>query len=117
MLLASHYDVVTSRTYEVTRYWSSKFIATPVSEQALLEEFDALLDESVRRRMVADVPIGLFLSGGLDSTTVGFYMRRQGAEVHSFSIGFDDPRFDESAYARASAAALGTQHHLEVFSQ
>jgi asparagine synthase (glutamine-hydrolysing) len=116
-LPAAHYAVVTPRVCETTRYWSPRFDPSPAKEQVLLEEFDELLEQSVRRRMVADVPIGLFLSGGLDSTTVGFYMRRQGAEVHSFSIGFDDPRFDESTYARTSAAALGTEHHLEVFSQ
>jgi asparagine synthase (glutamine-hydrolysing) len=116
-LPAAHYASVTATSYEPTRYWSPEFDPRPRPEEELLEEFDSLLDESVRRRMVADVPIGLFLSGGLDSTTIGYYMRRQGADVRSFSIGFDDARFDESPFARIASAALGTQHQVEVFSQ
>jgi asparagine synthase (glutamine-hydrolysing) len=116
-LPAAHFAVLTTSGFEASRYWSPRFEASAKTETALLDELDGLLEESVRRRMVADVPIGLFLSGGLDSTTVGYYMRRTGADVKSFSIGFDDPRFDESQYARRSAAALGTDHHLEVFSQ
>ena len=56
------------------------------------------------------------LSGGLDSTTVAYYMRREASEVHSFSIAFDDPRYDESWYARTAAKALGTVHHEQVCS-
>jgi asparagine synthase (glutamine-hydrolysing) len=65
---------------------------------------------------VADVPVGVFLSGGLDSSTVAYYMRQHSSDVHSFSIGFDDPSFDESRYAGVAARSIGTQHHLEVFS-
>jgi asparagine synthase (glutamine-hydrolysing) len=67
--------------------------------------------------MVADVPVGLFLSGGLDSTTVGYFMRRHSDDVHSFSIGFEEHDFDESSHAKAAARSLGTTHHLEVMSQ
>jgi asparagine synthase (glutamine-hydrolysing) len=66
--------------------------------------------------MAADVPVGLFLSGGLDSSTVGYYMTRlAGSRVKSFSVGFEHPSFDESAHGRAVAAFLGTDHHEEVF--
>jgi asparagine synthase (glutamine-hydrolysing) len=67
--------------------------------------------------MVADVPVGLFLSGGLDSTTIGYYMRRHSDRVESFSIGFEEPRYDETEYARAAARRLGTEHHVEVLSR
>lgn len=116
-LRAGHYAVVKPDSYVAAPYWEAKFEPTQSSEEELLYELDALLDESVRRRMVADVPVGLFLSGGLDSTTVGHYMRRHSDDVHSFSIGFDDPHFDESHYAQLAAAGLGTHHHLEIFSQ
>jgi asparagine synthase (glutamine-hydrolysing) len=116
-LPAGHYAEITAAGYEVRPYWKLQFHPSPAPTHELLERLDALLDESVRTRMVADVPVGLFLSGGLDSTTVGYYMRRHGKEVHSFSIGFEDPRFDESAYAQLAATHLGTEHHLEVFSQ
>ena len=119
-LAAGHYAIVRADTFKPKRYWSAKFShpqKPPRDLATTLRCADELLDQSVRRRMVADVPIGLFLSGGLDSTTVGYYMCRNSADVQSFSIGFEDPTYDESRYAELAARHLGTQHHLEVFSQ
>jgi asparagine synthase (glutamine-hydrolysing) len=65
---------------------------------------------AVRRRLVADVPVGAFLSGGVDSSLVVSGMRAAEADVRTFSIGFSDPRFDESRYARGVAQRLGTRH-------
>lgn len=70
-------------------------------------ELDALLCESVRMQTVADVPVGAFLSGGIDSASV---VAAIAPEVHSFTIGFDDPAYDESAQAAAVAAHLGVTH-------
>jgi asparagine synthase (glutamine-hydrolysing) len=73
-----------------------------------------LLENAVRRQLVSDVPLGCFLSGGVDSSTITAVMRRvvpPDQPVHTFSIGFDDPRYDESKYAAAVAAHLGTTHH------
>ncbi len=71
-----------------------------------------LLAHAVELRMVADVPVGAFLSGGVDSSAVVALMARHSRErVKTFSIGFDDDGYDESANARAVAAALGTEHH------
>lgn len=97
-------------------YWTPEFNETSITEEDAVDRLDNLLDRSVARRMISDVPLGLFLSGGLDSTTVGYYMRRHASDVRSFSIGFEDEAFDESAYARIAADAIGTDHHLEVFS-
>jgi asparagine synthase (glutamine-hydrolysing) len=66
--------------------------------------------------MVADVPLGLFLSGGLDSTAIGWYMCRHSSRVESFSIGFEDATFDETQHARLAAAHLGTSHSVEILS-
>jgi asparagine synthase (glutamine-hydrolysing) len=69
---------------------------------------------AVRRQLVADVPVGCFLSGGIDSSIVASSMKRAvgaGQRVMTFSIGFDDPRYDETAYARDVARHLGTEHH------
>ncbi len=76
------------------------------------EELFQLLSTAVADRMVADVPVGVFLSGGLDSSTIA-YMAQQMSEnqVKTFSIGFADASFDESAYAREVAQMLGTQHY------
>jgi asparagine synthase (glutamine-hydrolysing) len=116
-LPAGHFALITTAGCEVERYWKPSFEPRIESTQELLGELDTLLDDSVQRRMVADVPVGLFLSGGLDSTTVGYYMRRHSDNVHSFSIGFEEADFDESGYAERAARALGTQHHSEILSQ
>ncbi len=65
---------------------------------------------AVREQMVSDVPIGCFLSGGVDSSIVALAMKRCAGDVRTFSIGFDDPRYDESAYAAEVAKHLGTRH-------
>ena len=86
----------------------------PMSE--LRQQLDRILAKSVEMRMVADVPVGLFLSGGLDSTTIGWYMARASDHVHAFAIGFDDPSFDESAGARLAASHLGVSLDVHTFS-
>ena len=82
-----------------------------------LAAVEEALRQAVRRRMVADVPIGAFLSGGVDSSLVTALMVEEGAgTVKTFSMGFADRRFDESRHARAVAEHLGTDHHHETVS-
>lgn len=97
-------------------YWSALARAqTPPMRRKdyaeALEELDALLSDATRLRLVSDVPLGAFLSGGTDSSLVVSYMRKfhQG-KVRTFSIGFEDPTFDESPIAREVATRLGTEH-------
>jgi asparagine synthase (glutamine-hydrolysing) len=72
----------------------------------------ALLDDAVRSRLVADVPVGTFLSGGVDSSIVTALAARYTSDLHTFSIGYaEDPYYDESAHAETVAHHLGTQHH------
>lgn len=81
------------------------------SESETVEQLRSLLDDAVRSHMVSDVPVGAFLSGGVDSSTVTALMTRHASvPVHTFSIGFKERRFDESPYAREVAALLGTRH-------
>lgn len=115
-LPGGHYAEVTVGGLETTQYWHPPTGRRPRSDQASAE-LDRLLDEAVQRRLMSDVPLGLFLSGGLDSSTIGYYMRRHCQEVHSFSIGFEEEAYDESHYSSLAAKALGTRHHLEIFSQ
>lgn len=111
-----HYAEITPERVDCTPYRqpAGRRADDPEPPDAKL---DALLDAAVKRRLMSDVPLGLFLSGGLDSSTVGYYMRRHSEEVHSFSIGFEEAAFDESRYSSLAAKAIGTRHHLEVFSQ
>lgn len=82
------------------------------SEGELVDHLDNLLGDAVERRMVADVPLGAFLSGGIDSSLVAAMMQaRSGRPVKTFTMAFDVPGFDESAHAAAVARHLGTEHH------
>lgn len=83
---------------------------------ALAEELRALLDQAVARRLVSDVPLGIFLSGGIDSSAILAMAarHRDPASLDSFTIGFTEKSFDESPFARVVAHAIGSRHHEKV---
>jgi len=116
MLPPGHLLVSRDGRITLTRYWSPP-PAAPADPAAraedYLEELRAALDESVRLRLLSDVPLGAFLSGGLDSSLIVALMARQmTAPVKTFAMGFaGEPSFDETAHARRVAALLGTDHH------
>jgi asparagine synthase (glutamine-hydrolysing) len=93
------------------RYWAPGPAAEVGSRREAASRLRVLLAESVERQLVSDVPVGAFLSGGLDSTTVVALMRRAGAPAHSVSVVFPQPEYCESAYARHAARALTAPHH------
>lgn len=81
------------------------------SEKAAVEQGEIILREAVHLQMQADVPTGAFLSGGIDSSLITALMQElSGQPVHTFTVAFDDPRYDESKHARAIASHLGTHH-------
>lgn len=112
------------RTHEARteRYWD--FVLEPFEsipphpERAWGEELRYLLGKAVRRRLEADVPLGIYLSGGVDSCAVtsAAVQWKDPTEVKTFSIGFQEPSFDESQYARFAAGYWGTDHHHERLS-
>ena len=96
----------------VERYWDIDPAATlEGTEDELLAQLNALLEESVDLHLRSDVPVGAFLSGGVDSSAVVQAIVRRGQQPKTFSVGFDDPAFDELPHARVVAEALGTEHH------
>lgn len=98
---------------ELQRYWEIPAPGehAPEREEAL-ERVDRALAESVRRQLVADVPLGAFLSGGIDSSLMVRYMAEAGARpLETFTLAFADQEFDETAHARAVAEAFGCRHH------
>jgi asparagine synthase (glutamine-hydrolysing) len=116
-LTAGHYAVISAGGMVVRPYWKLDFERRHWDEDEAVTRLDELLGRSIQLRLLSDVPLGLFLSGGLDSTTIAYYMRKSGNPVRSFSIAFEDPRFDETQYARMAAQHLGIEHHVEMLSQ
>ena len=122
-LEAGHYLRYSGNELTKQSYWSlgEKFCTRRIdpkrSKDDYLDEFDALLQKSVKYRMLSDVPIGSFLSGGYDSSLVtGMMQQLSHKPVRSFSIGFNESQYNEGHYAKKVAAHLGTDHHELYFS-
>jgi asparagine synthase (glutamine-hydrolysing) len=103
---------------QISRFWNARTVARngmlhrlDAGDHELTEQLETLLQDAVSRRMIADVPLGAFLSGGVDSSTVVALMQKARlGKVRTFSIGFDLPGYDEAPHAAAVAHHLGTDH-------
>lgn len=94
-------------------YWSIlDAVKEPLTatDDVLAEELEALMVDAFKLRMVADVPIGVFLSGGIDSSLVAALLQKHHGEIHTFTIGFRESQYDEAPHARRVAEHLGTKH-------
>lgn len=103
----------------IEAYWSARKVArsgrthwaSAPSEPEAVEQLDTILRDAVKRQMIADVPLGAFLSGGVDSSTVVALMQAQSARpVKTFTVGFDESTYNEAKHAKAVATHLGTDH-------
>jgi len=110
--------LVVSSLPEPVAYWSAIGVASEseqnplaLDDSAAIDALERLLGDAVRGQMLADVPLGAFLSGGIDSSTIVALMQAQSSRrVRTFSIGFKEPEYDESGHARLVAEHLGTDH-------
>jgi asparagine synthase (glutamine-hydrolysing) len=92
-------------------YWHLDWKPRAIPEDEAVHRFRSLFEESVRLRLISDVPLGAFLSGGIDSTLTVAAMTQASSRVKTFCVGFEESRFDEAPYAREAANRLGTDHH------
>src|SRR5207249_8373469 len=116
-LTPGHLLVAENGRVRTRRYWDLTFTGDGDAsrEDDYLERLEGLVDEAVRLRMIADVPLGAFLSGGIDSSVVVSSMVAAGSgRVLTTSVGFDDEAYNELEYARTVAAHLGTESHERI---
>jgi asparagine synthase (glutamine-hydrolysing) len=110
-----HYVVATEQSFEIKRYWDFDYpregdVAGLRSDGEYLEEFRSVFEESVRLRLRADVPVGCYLSGGIDSCAVlGFAARHHDGPIRAFTLTFDRPEYNEEAIAKEMAAKAGAE--------
>jgi asparagine synthase (glutamine-hydrolysing) len=114
-----HFLLADRASLKVEQYWKNQFpTAAPEGSatrhpEEVIEQFRTLLIDACRIRLRADVPVGAYLSGGLDSSTIASVVRRfTSNKLVTFSIAFSDQKFDESAFQREMAEHLGTTHHV-----
>jgi len=108
------YNIKTS-SFNIIKYWDvydfykqKKFLK---NENEILEDIENILDHAIDLRMVSDVPVGVFLSGGYDSSLVASILaKKHGKKINTFTIGFDDEKYNEAEHARSIAKYLGTNH-------
>lgn len=116
----AHWGLYRNGEWEVQRYWAPAFAKPPAQAESMTagqarEKLRSTLTEAVRLRMRSDVPLGAFLSGGIDSTIIAGLMQQHSERpVKTFSIGFPVKAFDERSYARLAAEQFKTEHHEQV---
>jgi len=101
--------------FKITKYWdvSDFYLQEKFSknEDEIIEDIETILDDAIDLRMVSDVPVGVFLSGGYDSSLVASILaKKQGKKINTFTIGFDDEKYNEAKHAKTIAEYLGTNH-------
>ncbi len=112
------YARITRQNTDIKKWWQPIFLPKTsfASDAAAIDQLDGLLSQAVKRRQLADVPVGIFLSGGLDSTTIAWYMKQTNTnDLLSFSVYFTEKSYDESSFSQTAATALGTRHHAMYF--
>ena len=95
-----------------TAWWKIDLTQRPIAEAEAMARLDEALGDATERRLMSDVPLGVFLSGGIDSSAVAWYAQQRSSQrIKTFSIGFEEASYDESAQARLVAKHIGSDHH------
>jgi len=112
-LRQGHYAVFKNGNLNIEKYWDLKFTNEISDEEEAADRIFAALEKSVKRRLISDVPLGVFLSGGLDSSTVtGFVSRLYNKKVQTFTIGYKDKTFSELPYAKIVSDYFNTEPNI-----
>lgn len=117
-LRPGHYAIYDLKTKTLTekKYWDVKLTDEIADEKKAAKLIREQLEESVKARLVSDVPVGAFLSGGVDSSAVVAMISKHKKNLNTFSVKFDHSEFDESEHAESIAKKFGTKHHVISFS-
>jgi len=114
--------ILKNNRVETRPYWQIKFgnpkNSTFKNEKPALKELENQINQAVKERLISDVPLGVFLSGGIDSGTIAYFAQKNSLKpIKTFSIGFEEKSFDESKWARLVSKRLGAEHCEKIFSQ
>jgi len=109
------YDLKLSSIISITKYWHTKFYQKKIKKKEAIQKIYSLLDDAVKMRLLSDVEVGAFLSGGVDSSIIVYFMKKHLKNLKTFSINFDIPEFNESNYAKKIAEQFETDHHEIAF--
>jgi len=109
------YLVYQNKEIKKIKFWEIEFNNSDISFDEAITQLDKKINESVKLRMVSDVPFGVFLSGGLDSSTIAYYAQKNSSrKIKTFSVNFEEKSFDESKYAKKVSDILGTEHYDQL---
>lgn len=113
-LPAAHYLEIDSKCeLSIAPYYQCTFNEVRIDKEEAKTKLEDLLDQSTKLKLNSDVPLGVFLSGGLDSSTVAYFAQKNHpGQINTFAIGFDEKSYDERAYGQLVADHLGTKHHV-----
>jgi len=114
-----HYLLVRNgRITEHAPWWTIDLTTRPIGREEAMARLDELLRNATERRLMSDVPLGVFLSGGIDSSALAWYAQRSSSRgIDTFSIGFEEASYDESRQARQVADHIGSRHHTGILRQ
>lgn len=120
-LLPGHrlvFDIAKRKIIKNSAYWEldvNPYHGRQKQQEDVVEELRGLIKESVRKQMIADVPVGAFLSGGVDSSIIAYEGVQMNPQIETFSIGFDDKKYDELKYAIQLAEKMGVHSNVGIF--